>query len=245
VITYGLIGYPLSHSLSADWFSTRFIKENNTHSRYLLFPLKRLDDFPGFIRNNPDIHGLNVTLPYKEKILNFLDELDETAEKIGAVNTIRIQHIQGKPVLKGYNTDTDGFRLSMDFTPYKKALIMGTGGASKAVAFALKNLGIDFLFVSRNPMDHSCIHYIEITEEIFLAHPLIINTTPLGMYPDIGSFPPVPYQFLTEHNFLYDLVYNPGLTLFLKKGQEHGAVIQNGEKMLFLQAEESLKIWQR
>jgi len=245
VITYGLIGYPLSHSWSADWFSAKFINENITDKRYLLFPLERLDDFPGLIQNNPDIHGLNVTIPYKEKILVFLDELDETAEMIGAVNTIRVDRKSGVTILKGYNTDAEGFRLSMNFSGFNKALILGTGGASKAVAFILKNLGIDFIFVSRNALVHSSIHYTEITEEIMHAHPLIINTTPLGMYPDIASFPPIPYQFLTERNFLYDLVYNPGLTLFLKKGQEHGVTVQNGKKMLQLQAEESLKIWHR
>ena len=143
-----MIGYPLSHSWSAAWFSKKFVKANITDKKYLLFPLERLSDFHDLIRTNPEILGLNVTIPYKEKIIDLLDELDNTAKKIGAVNTISIHHIQGKPFLKGYNTDADGFRLSMDISGFKKALILGIGGVSKAVAFTLKNQGIDFLFVS-------------------------------------------------------------------------------------------------
>ena len=169
--------------------------------------------------------------------------MDDTAEKIGAVNTIRIRRKSGVTVLKGYNTDAEGFRLSMDFSGFKKALILGTGGASKAVAYTLKRQGIDYLFVSRNPVDRTSIHYAEITEEIMNSHLLIINTTPQGMYPGIDSFPPIPYQWVTGSHYLYDLIYNPPLTIFLKKGSEKGAIVQNGTKMLYLQAEESLKIW--
>jgi shikimate dehydrogenase len=244
VVIYGLIGYPLSHSWSADWFSDKFLKENITDKKYLLFPIKQLSDLPDLICKYPDINGLNVTIPFKEKIIGFLDELDNTAQNIGAVNTIRIHRKSGVTVLKGYNTDAEGFRLSMDFSGFKKALILGTGGASKAVAFTLKNQGIDFLFVSRNPLNHAGIHYDEITEEIMNSHSLIINSTPLGMYPDIDSFPPIPYQWVTGFHFLYDLVYNPELTLFLEKGQEHGATILNGKKMLQLQAEKSFEIWE-
>lgn len=244
MIIYGLIGFPLSHSWSAAWFSDKFIKENITERKYLLFPLERLDDFPNLIRRNPDIQGLNVTIPFKERIIDFLDELDETAQKIGAVNTIRIYRNKEIPVLKGYNTDAEGFRLSMDFSGIKKALILGTGGASKAVAFTLKNLGIDFLFVSRNPGNPGSIHYAEITEEIMKSHSLIINTTPQGMYPGIESFPPIPYQWVTVSHYLYDLVYNPPVTIFLKKGSENGAIVQNGKKMLQLQAEKSFEIWE-
>jgi shikimate dehydrogenase len=245
VIIYGLIGYPLSHSWSAAWFSDNFFKNNITDKKYLLFPIERLGDFPELIRNNPDIQGLNVTIPYKKRIIEFIDELDETAHEIGAVNTIRIHRKDGIPVLKGYNTDAEGFRLSMDFSGFKKALILGTGGASKAVAFTLKNQEIDFLFVSRNPINQASIHYNDITEEIMQSHRLIINTTPLGMYPDIDPFPPIPYQWVTGSHYLYDLVYNPQLTTFLKKGQEKGATVQNGIKMLYLQAEVSLKIWEQ
>jgi shikimate dehydrogenase len=244
VVIYGLIGFPLSHSWSADWFSDKFLKENITDKKYLLFPLERLTDLPDLIRKNPDIKGLNITIPYKERIIDYLDEMDETAQKIGAVNTIQINHKEGIPVIKGYNTDAEGFRLSMDFSGFNKALILGTGGASKAVAFILKNQGIDFLFVSRNPVNQENIHYSQITEEIMHSHSLIINSTPLGMYPDTDSFPPIPYQWVTGFHFLYDLVYNPELTLFLEKGQEHGATIQNGKKMLQLQAEKSFEIWE-
>ncbi len=245
MIIYGLIGYPLIHSLSPTLFSDRFRKEKISDKKYLIFPLERLDDFPELIRKNPEIQGLNVTVPYKEKIIDFLDEMDETALKIGAVNTIRIHRKEKIPVLKGYNTDVEGFRLSMDFFKFNKALILGTGGASKAVAYALQQQGIDFLFVSRNPGNPESIHYSEITEEIMHSHPLIINATPQGMYPAIDSFPPIPYHWVTKANFLYDLVYNPPLTIFLKKGSDKGAIVQNGTKMLFLQAEESLKIWER
>jgi shikimate dehydrogenase len=244
VIIYGLIGYPLSHSWSAAWFSEKFTKETITDKKYLLFPLEQISDFPGLIRMNPDLHGLNVTIPYKEKIIDFLDELDDTAKNIGAVNTIRIIRKPGVTLLKGYNTDAEGFRLSADLSGFKKALILGTGGASKAVAFTLKNQGIDFLLISRNPVNSYSIRYAEITEEIMNSHSLIINTTPLGMYPDIDSFPPIPYQWVTGSHFLYDLVYNPELTLFLNKGQEKGATIQNGKKMLQLQAEKSFEIWE-
>jgi shikimate dehydrogenase len=245
VVVYGLIGYPVSHSWSASWFSDRFLDEKITDRKYLLFPLEKLADFPDFIRKNPDIRGLNVTIPYKERIMDYLDEMDETARKIGAVNTIRVNHKQGIPFLKGYNTDAEGFRLSMDFTKFKKALILGTGGASKAVAYTLKNQGIDIIFVSRDPSKKTAIHYNEVTEEIIQTHQLIINTTPSGMYPDAESFPPIPYKWITPSHFLYDLVYNPPITIFLKKGSGKGATIQNGMKMLFLQAEESLKIWER
>ena len=245
MIIYGLIGFPLSHSLSPALFSDRFSKEKILDKKYLLFPLEQLDNFPEFIRKNPGIQGLNITVPYKERILEFLDEIDETALKIGAVNTIRVHRKKGIPVLKGYNTDAEGFRLSMDFSRFNKALILGTGGASKAIAFALEEQGIDFLFISRSPRNPLSIHYSEITEEMMQSHLLIINTTPLGMYPEVDSFPPIPYQWVTSSHYLYDLVYNPPLTKFLQKGSDKGAFVQNGTKMLHLQAEESLKIWVR
>lgn len=245
MIIYGLIGYPLSHSWSATLFSDRFSKEINSDKKYLIFPLERLDDFPELICKNPEIQGLNVTIPYKERIIEFLDEMDETAQKIGAVNTIRVFRKAGITVLKGYNTDAEAFRLSMDFSGFKKALILGSGGASKAVAFTLQQQGIDFLFVSRNPQNPLSIHYFEITEEIMQSHLLIINTTPLGMYPEADSFPPIPYRWVTASHYLYDLVYNPPLTIFLQTGAGRRAIVQNGAKMLCLQAEESLKIWER
>jgi shikimate dehydrogenase len=244
VILYGLIGYPLSHSWSADWFNEKFLKENLPGRKYQLFTLERLNDLPKLLRENPDLRGLNVTIPYKEKIIDYLDEVDETARKISAVNTILIHRENGIRTLKGFNTDADGFRLSMDFSKFDKALILGTGGASKAVAFTLKSLGIEFLFVSRKPRDSQTIHYSDITEILMNSLSLIINSTPLGMTPDTESFPPIPYQWVTKSHYLCDLVYNPELTAFLKKGSEHGASIQNGVKMLCLQAEESWRIWE-
>ena len=243
MVLYGLIGYPLTHSRSVELFNRIFHEKELRDRKYSLFPLRDLRQLPGFIRDHPDLSGFNVTIPWKERIILYLDELDETARQIGAVNTVLVARQKSHAFLKGYNTDASGFLRSMDFSGYDHALILGTGGAAKAVAFALRQVGIGFRFVSRNSRHDSTIRYSEITEQFLGSCRMIINATPLGMYPDAASFPPIPYHWLTPSHFLYDLVYNPGMTTFLKKGADQGAQIQNGERMLMLQAEEAWRIW--
>jgi len=239
---FGLIGFPLSHSFSKKYFTEKFNKESIKDACYELFELKQISDFPGFIKNNPDIIGLNVTIPYKGSIIPYLDELDEIAEEVGAVNTVKVQSSK----LIGYNTDVVGFKESLlkflpgDSPENFKAMILGTGGGAKAVRVVFKNLGIDYQLVSRQKPS---TQYNELTEEIVKQHKLIINTTPLGMFPDVNKYPEIPYQAIDHSHFLFDLVYNPEETLFLRKGKEKGAKIKNGLEMLYLQAERSWEIW--
>jgi shikimate dehydrogenase len=242
-VVYGLIGYPLSHSGSEAWFAQKFINEGKTGYLYKNIPLSSLDEFPSIFRKYPVLKGLNVTIPYKEKIIPWLEELDLKAEKIGAVNTILIHRERGNIHIKGFNTDADGFIQSADFSKHKHALILGTGGAAKAVAYALAEIGISFLFVSRSKRSTNHLTYHDLTAEVFSRHTLIVNATPLGMFPDNDAFPPIPYHLLSKKHFLYDLVYDPEITAFLKKGSAVGATIQNGLKMLGLQAELSYQIW--
>ena len=243
MITYGLIGFPLTHSLSEKYFSEKFRKETISGKEYRLFPLISLEQLSILVGQNTGIEGLNITIPYKEKIIPYLDAIEDTARKTGAVNTIKIYRKNGRTTLKGFNTDAEAFRVSADFSGHSKALILGTGGGAKAVKYALDQLGIQSLFVSRNPGYPGTIGYSDLNKKSISEHTLIINSTPLGMYPEIQGFPPIPYHFLTRNHFLYDLVYNPGLTMFLKKGEEMGTTIQNGLKMLHLQAEKSYMIW--
>ena len=244
MVTYGLIGFPLTHSWSADYFTHKFSREKITGRDYKLFPLPTIEEFPDLISREKNLAGLNVTIPYKQKIIACLDELDPVAAEIGAVNTILVSRTGSRIKLKGYNTDADGFRLSADFTDHRKSLILGTGGAAKAVAYVLRNIGIEFLFVSRSLRNPEIIGYPEINSDILNSHSLIVNTTPLGMFPDINDLAPIPYEFLTPNHFLYDLVYNPETTRFLQRGIAKGAKIQNGLKMLQIQAELSLNIWE-
>ena len=243
MIIYGLIGYPLSHSGSGLWFKEKLRKEGRSGYRYLNFPLSSLDEFPALLQKYPSLKGLNVTIPYKEQIIPWLDELDAKAGKIGAVNTILIGREKGNIHLKGFNTDADGFLQSADFSKHRKALILGSGGAAKSVAYALAELGISFLFVSRSKKSADHLFYTELTSEIFSSHTLIVNATPLGMFPSVETFPPIPYHLISENHFLYDLVYNPGMTIFLKKGSAAGAEVQNGLRMLEIQAGLSYRIW--
>ena len=239
---YGLIGFPLTHSFSKKYFTEKFQRENITDSNYENFPLLSLDEFPGLIHSHPELKGLNVTIPYKEQMLKFLDEIDEAAKEIGAVNTIKIA--DGK--LKGFNTDYLGFMQSIIkiLEPHHShALILGTGGSSKAVGYGLKKMGIDFHYVSRNPEQLEELNYSELDKDAIRSHKLIINTTPLGMFPDVDQCPPISYEFLTASHLLYDLIYNPEETLFLKKGKEQMAKTENGLEMLQLQAERSWEIW--
>ena len=238
---FGLIGYPLSHSFSKGYFAEKFQKEGIADCQYDVFPVADIEDFVELCEQHKNLAGLNVTIPYKEKIIPFLDELNEEAAAIGAVNTIKF--INGKKI--GYNSDCYGFEMSLKplLKPYHtNALILGTGGASKAVEYVLKKLGISFQYVSRNKSANT-INYDELDEHIIHHSKLIINSTPLGMYPDIENSPDIPYDFITDKHLLYDLIYNPEETQFLKKGKQHGAQTKNGLEMLYLQAEKSWKIW--
>ncbi len=238
---FGLIGFPLSHSFSKKYFTEKFIRENISDCRYELFPLKDISAFPNLWKNNPDLMGVNVTIPYKEKVIPFLDSASDVVIKTGACNCIKKMN----GVLKGFNTDVIGFEkvLLQNLKPnHRAALILGTGGAAKAVEYVLEKNGINYLLVSRNPKTDQ-ISYTDLDLELIRAHPLIINTTPVGMYPDIAASPDIPYEYITENHFLFDLIYNPAKTLFLQKGESQGAFIQNGEGMLVIQAEESWKIW--
>lgn len=243
---YGLIGYPLSHSFSRDFFTKKFDNEQIRDTDYRNFPLADISEFPGLLDSVPKLRGLNVTIPYKEKILPFLDELDPVAAEIGAVNTIKFDYSNGKRVLIGYNTDAYGFKRSLEelISPEKKinkALILGTGGASKAVAYTLKQLSISFEFVSSS--DKSKFSYQDINRKVLNETELIINTSPLGMYPNVSEYPLIPYDCLTSQHILFDLIYNPALTLFLQKGKEQDATISNGLKMLEYQAIKAWEIW--
>ena len=238
---YGLIGYPLSHTFSKGYFTEKFKKEGIENAAYETYPLEKISDFTTLLQNNPELVGLNVTIPYKEAIIPYLDELSEEAKKIGAVNTIKI--INGKKI--GYNSDVVGFEKSLiqHLKPtHNKALVLGTGGAAKAVWFVLEKLNIPYLKVSRTASEN-IIAYDTISIDLVKEYPLIINTTPLGMSPKLESKPDIPYQALTKNHFLYDLVYNPQTTLFLEMGQKMGATIQNGLPMLHGQAERSWELW--
>lgn len=244
--TYGLLGYPLGHSFSRRFFTDKFALENKTE-QYLNFEVSPIDSFPDIVYGNPELAGLNVTIPYKTLIIPFLDELDETARLVGAVNTIRIERRKhGKVYLKGYNTDVFGFEQSLlpILKPhYRKALVLGTGGASKSVLFVLEKLGIETKLVSRNAIQGVTLSYSQLSRDIIEDYIAIVNTTPLGTVPNTDTFPDIPYQYLSEKNLLYDLVYNPPLTLFLQKGRQMGAAVKNGYQMLELQALKSYEIW--
>lgn len=245
--TYGLIGYPLGHSFSRKFFTEKFLREN-LQEQYLNFELEDIALLPGVIGAHPELAGLNVTIPYKEKVLPYLGTLDPVSTAIGAVNTIRIIRNQAGILLEGYNSDVYGFSESLKpllKTFHRKALVLGTGGASKAVTFALDRLGIEWLQVSRKKTGLKCISYDDLDIQTIKQHRIIINTTPLGTFPETGSFPQIPYSCLTPEHLLYDLVYNPPETRFLAFGKERGAVIKNGHEMLELQALKSYEIWNK
>ena len=238
---YGLIGRNISYSFSRGYFSQKFQKLGLKEHYYENFDLASLDEFPDLISKNPSLEGLNVTIPYKEEIIRFLDKLDSKAAEIGAVNTI--QFTEGG--LVGYNTDIYGFEKAIEpmlTAQDKNALILGTGGASKAVAYVFDKLGIQFKFVSRKPADGQW-RYRELNEELIQQFTVIVNTTPLGTYPDIDNKPNIPYELLSSDHFLFDLIYNPERTAFLAEGSSRGTRIMNGQKMLELQAEKAWEIW--
>lgn len=242
---YGLIGKNLSHSFSPDYFNKKFQKLG-IDADYRLFELKDAQEFPEFIANNPNIKGLNVTVPYKRSLGQFMDFIDEPVNITGSINTIKVVRKNNKTILSAYNTDVVGFektiRPILKNKNIIKALILGTGGSANSVAFVLRKLGIMFSYVTRKPCKIMHTHYSWLDKEKISENLLIINTTPEGMYPDNDSFPQIPYQFITDKHILYDLIYNPSDTIFLQKGREHGATCINGLKMLELQADASWKI---
>ena len=241
---YGLIGFPLGHSFSVSFFNEKFTNEN-INARYINFEIPQIDELPEILASNPELKGLNVTIPSQQKVISYLDDISPEAKSIGAVNVIRITHKGKNPILKGFNSDVIGFTRSIEPMLekfHKKALILGTGGASKAIEYGLNTLGLETLFVSRTKRD-GCITYDEVTPELVKEYNVIVNCTPVGMYPKADSCPDLPYEAMGSHNILYDLIYNPDETLFMKKGAEHGATTKNGLEMLLLQAFASWDFW--
>ena len=243
---FGLIGYPLSHSFSAKYFAKKFESESITDTDYRLFPLENIAEVTSLIELQPDLQGFNITIPYKIAILSYLDELSEAAKSVGAVNCVKIERDASGVRLTGHNTDVYGFRESLVpfLKPFHtKALVLGTGGASKAVCFTLQELGIRYTMVSRSGNGESVLNYSQLNEQIISDNLLIINTTPVGTFPDTEKCPDIPYKFLSSNHLLFDLIYNPAETKFLRLGREAGATILNGAHMLELQAEKSWEIW--
>ena len=238
---YGLIGHPLTHSFSKQFFAEKFERENIEGCVYENFPLENIADLPALLAANPDIAGLNVTIPHKKDVIPFLTDVAPAVKKTGACNCIRID---GKKRI-GYNTDVIGFHLSLLphlRVEHQQALILGTGGASAAVEFVLQQIATPYLVVSRNPGENR-ISYDQLNEEIMSNYTLIVNTTPLGTFPHGDTYPPIPYEYVTDQHFLYDMVYNPAETIFLQRGKEKGATILNGMDMLIGQANASWDIW--
>ncbi|WP_231460573.1 shikimate dehydrogenase [Pedobacter sp. Leaf132] len=243
--TYGLIGYPLSHSFSKKYFTEKFSKEHISNHQYELFPMENVSSIVNLLNDDESLCGLNVTIPHKVSVLPFLDEIDEAADKIGAVNCISVKNINGKKHLKGYNTDAFGFEESLKplLKPqHTKALIFGDGGAAKAVKYVLHKLNIDYKTVVRKPAS-GAILYSEITDDMLQSHKLLINTTPLGMSPNLEGCPEIEYTLLSKEHLAYDLVYNPLETKFLEKAALQGASTKNGLEMLHQQAEQAWRIW--
>jgi shikimate dehydrogenase len=241
--TYGIIGYPLTHSFSQKYFTEKIAREGIADAVFYSFPLTIIEEFPALLSNHTSLKGMAVTIPYKEKVLQYVTHLSEEVMQIGAANCIRIKRDE----LTAYNTDIIGFERSFVKklkSNHKKALVLGTGGSSKAAQYVLKKLGIEFLMVSRNESAaENCIQYNKLTEAVIKEYHIIINTTPLGMSPAEDTCPDLPYHLLTADHYLFDLVYAPAKTLFLKKGEEQGAAIENGFEMLIIQAEENWRIW--
>ncbi len=238
--TYGLIGYPLGHSFSRNFFTEKFEKEG-INAQYLNFEIPSIEEFPNIIKNNPALRGLNVTIPYKQQVMPYLDELSEEAQAIGAVNVVRVGE-----KLKGFNSDVIGFVNSIKplLKPHhQKALILGTGGASKAIRYGLaEKLGMETLFVSRSARE-GVITYEDVTPSLLQEYEVIVNCSPVGMYPHVDECPTLPYETTNENHLLYDLVYNPLETLFMKRGAAQGATVKNGLEMLHLQAIASWEFW--
>lgn len=261
---FGLIGFPLSHSFSVKYFADKFHREGITDAAYKAFPITDINLLPDLIKCHPNLHGFNVTIPYKETIIPLLDELDETASVVGAVNTVVCETSAlsldrqefgltntTSSKLVGYNTDVYGFRQSIKpflASQHEKALILGTGGASKAVEFVLKEIGVECVFVSRERKvipGKTVLAYEELNEYVLAMCKLIVNCSPAGTFPDVNAAPEIPYEHISPDHFLYDLVYNPEETEFLRRGKAKGAMVMNGLDMLKLQAEEAWRIWSK
>lgn len=241
---YGLIGYPLGHSFSISYFNEKFENEG-IDAVYENFEIPTIENFLEVVETNPELRGINVTIPYKQKVMSYLDFISPEARAIGAVNVIRIERKGSKTLLKGYNSDVIGFTQSIEpllEAHHKKALILGTGGSSKAIDYGLRSLGVETVFVSRYERPDT-IQYDKITPEVVKEYPVIVNCTPCGMYPHTDECPPLPYEAMDSRNLLYDLIYNPDETLFMRKGAQQGATVKNGLEMLLLQAFASWEFW--
>ena len=244
---FGLIGYPLTHSFSRRFFTEKFTNEQ-IDAEYLNFEIENIANLPHLLHAHPDLVGFNVTIPYKEQVIAYLDFTDNSAAEIKAVNTIKIVRNGEHVSLHGYNTDILGFQESIKpliREYHHKALVLGTGGASKAVVKALENLNVDTILVSRNPEDKGEISYDDLDQDVMESYKIIVNTTPIGTYPNIEGCPAIPFELITPKHLLFDLVYNPGTTEFLKQGKLRGATIKNGLEMLHLQALAAWEIWNR
>ncbi|MDC1106381.1 shikimate dehydrogenase [Prolixibacteraceae bacterium] len=244
---YGLLGYPLSHSFSKGYFTEKFTKEE-IDAVYQNFELSQVENIIEVLKEDQSIAGLNVTIPHKEKIIPHLDNISNEAREIGAVNVVKVTFDEcGSPYLYGFNSDVYGFSESIRpliSSSHKKALVLGTGGASKAVFCGLKKLGLEPTYVSRKSSE-GILDYDGLTEEVMSDYTVIVNATPLGTYPNMDNCPSIPYDYLSKDHLLYDLVYNPAQTLFMKKGKEQGAVVKNGLEMLHLQAEKAWEFWNK
>jgi shikimate dehydrogenase len=239
---YGIIGYPLGHSFSKKYFTEKFITEGIINCSYQMFPLPAVNELKNIIAGNPDLCGFNITIPHKQTVIALLDDTLKLPQGLQACNCIKIVNKK----LIGYNTDVIGFEQSLLMqlkNNHKSALILGNGGAAEAVKFVLQKLNISYKIVSRKLHDGDHLTYTGLSEQTINEHTLIINTTPLGTFPNVNECPAIPYQYLTAQHFLFDLVYNPAKTLFLQKGEQQGTTIQNGYDMLVIQAEESWRIW--
>ena len=245
--TFGLIGHRLGYSFSKKFFSEKFVAENLPDHEYVNFELDSIEEFSGIFEQGKEICGLNCTIPYKQQIMQFLDEIDSEAAQIGAVNTVKITWSDGKRKLKGFNTDCYGFEHSLKpmlEAKHSKALILGTGGASKAIKYVLEKLGIEYLSASiEEPLFEKEIRYSQITDSLLKEYLIIIHATPIGTFPNVDNCPDIPYESITSNYVLFDLVYNPEETLFLKKGKNQGAKTKNGLEMLHLQAIRAWEIW--
>lgn len=247
--TFGLVGYPLGHSFSKKFFSEKFLTEKLSDHQYLNFEIDSIENFPTIFNQYDNIGGLNCTIPYKQQIIPFLNEIDDEAREVGAVNTVKILQTPQGISLKGFNTDVIGFERSikpMLGSIHQKAIILGTGGASKAIKYVMRKLGIEYISASiEDELFENEIRYSDITAQIIANRKIIINATPLGTFPNINTCPKIPYEAITVQHVMFDLVYNPEITLFLQKGIERGAKVKNGLEMLHGQAIAAWEIWNK